>query len=180
MNKNFLLIGILAIIVIAGLSIFAFSGDSSSDYVVEDTPDGGKKLVNYTGNDSEVNIPDELKITVIGQGAFTDTDVRKVKSNTVKDVEEFAFYGKNNLTTIDFPNIETIGDYAFCECEKLSSFLANPNLKSIGKNAFTKGEILTPEELSLDIGKYLGFKSIKKDYVLANNVVVHEYVYEKI
>ena len=48
--------------------------------------------------------------------------------NSVTSIEEYAFNGLNNLTTITIPsNVQSIGMYAFCDCKNLRTITINSN-----------------------------------------------------
>ena len=67
--------------------------------------------------------------------------------STIKEIDEFAFYGCTSLTTINFPNgLEKINESAFADCTSLSSIVF-PNTISIIRNYAFSNSGLT--ELSL-------------------------------
>lgn len=72
----------------------------------------------------------------------------------VTSIGDYAFYGCNNLTSIDIPTqITSIGHFAFGSCEKLSSISLPNSLTTIGRLAFEscKGlkSIKIPKSVSL-------------------------------
>ena len=159
--------------------------DFLGDYELEDASDGTKILLKYKGDGGEVIIPDELNITIIGRDAFKESDVFKIKSNTVERIGNYAFENCENLKSVDFPNTEIIGENAFTHCSNLESvnfpkvkvieyrafyncgklreFLGNPNITSIGSNAFVEsqpGGEFHPVPIYLDTVKYLNFGEV--------------------
>lgn len=70
--------------------------------------------------------------------------------DTVTEIGPYAFYGNNNILTVDLPDtIETIGDYAFAECKKLNSIQLPIGLTTLGQSSFyncssLSGKIIIP------------------------------------
>lgn len=57
--------------------------------------------------------------------------------NSVKNIEDLAFYGCNLLYKINLPNsVENIGNFAFCRCEILSEINMSNTVVNIGNYAF--------------------------------------------
>ncbi|MCH5272527.1 MAG: leucine-rich repeat protein [Lachnospiraceae bacterium] len=67
-------------------------------------------------------------------------DVKQVIINSgVTAVTDYAFYECNNMTSVTLPNgLETIGDYAFAQCANMESVNLPEGLKTIGEYAFEK------------------------------------------
>jgi len=186
LESKYKVILFLAIIILIGFLVFnSLSPNIADDFGLEKATDGGKKIVNYTGDGGDIIIPDELGITEIGDDAFRNSNITSIKSNTVKKIGTWSFDDCTNLKTVDFPNtttigsyafvscsnlesvnfpkLKTIGDHAFLFCEKLTKFLGNPNITSIGYNAFAaeqEGSKVKQVPIPLDIKKYLGYEAV--------------------
>jgi hypothetical protein len=104
------------------------------DYVLR-----GTVLVQYTGRDTALAIPESLGITEIGDEAFGHsglTDITIPKS--VKKIGTSAFASAYSLRSIAFENgIEVIGDSAFTGCSSLIRISFPDSLKVIGAKAFS-------------------------------------------
>ena len=113
----------------------------------------------YDCNDlTSIEIPNS--VTSIGYAAFYDctslTSITFGDNPQLTSIGDYAFcVGEYNvedssLTSIEIPNsVTSIGDYAFCECSSLTSitFGDNPQLTSIGDNAFWRCSSLTSIEI---------------------------------
>ncbi|GHT87028.1 hypothetical protein FACS1894137_13500 [Spirochaetia bacterium] len=112
----------------------------NGDYVMR-----GTVLVQYTGKDTALTIPESLRITEIGDEAFGHsrlTDITIPKS--VKKIGASAFASSYSLRNIVFENgIEVIGDSAFTGCSSLIRISFPDSLKVIGANAFNGCSKLT-------------------------------------
>ncbi|AOM81739.1 leucine-rich repeat protein [Salisediminibacterium beveridgei] len=73
----------------------------------EDNGDGTVTITDYTGSNTDVEIPeqlDEKDVTVIGDYAFSDKGLAEVAiPDTVEEIKEFAF-SANQLTSVDLPD----------------------------------------------------------------------------
>ncbi|MBO7344655.1 MAG: leucine-rich repeat protein, partial [Clostridia bacterium] len=94
------------------------------------------------------------------------TDV--VIPNAVTNLGDYAFYNCENLTTINLTeNITSIGDYAFCNCKNLTTINLTENITSIGDYAFCNCTLLSnvklPEQLThLGASAFMNCKGITK------------------
>jgi hypothetical protein len=105
----------------------------NGDYVLR-----GTVLVQYTGRDTALTIPESLRITEIGDAAFSHsrlTDITIPKS--VKKIGIGAFASCYSLKNVTFENgIEVIDDSAFTGCSSLIRISFPDSLKVIGAKAF--------------------------------------------
>ena len=97
----------------------------------------------------------DFAITEIEDQAFsTLTELKIVRGGEyIKKIGQKAFYYCFGLTTVNIPNLVTIGENAFYDCTKLSSFTMGNRLETIGSSAFGNcsalaGEITMPATLS--------------------------------
>lgn len=100
----------------------------------------GNKLVGYMGKETNIIIPNGIK--VIGNNAFQNYKgvMESVKlSDTVKEIKSFAF-GNPKLKSIDLNNVEIIGDHAF-RASQLKQITLPKSLKVLGKEVFYFSEI---------------------------------------
>ena len=119
--------------------------------------DGEVYLLNYSGADSEVVIPEG--VTAIYENAFGEhVNVEKVIfASTVKEIMPYAFYYSNVKEVVLNEGLETIGDDAFYY-SALQKINALPStLVEIAQEAFygsdLTGSIAIPETVTT-IGKY--------------------------
>lgn len=86
---------------------------------------------------------DEMVFKSIVEGTITE-----FKDDVLQEVGDYAFYKREQLTTVDLPAVTSIGEYAFYECEALTS-LNVPKLLSFEIYAFAGCEALKSIELPL-------------------------------
>lgn len=94
-----------------------FEAIDQSDFHFNDNFDGTVTITGYRGTDTNVTIPDKIlgkDVIAIGGSAFRDTNITKVTiPDSVKTIEEWAFYS-SKLQSIDLgKGIETIEKWAF-------------------------------------------------------------------
>ena len=140
-----------------------------------------KALINYTGNETKLTIPDDItelncfalsdcynitsvtfgensQLTSIGDGAFNWCE--SLESITIPDsvtsIGDGAFYCCAKLTSITIPDgVKSIGNYAFEECTALESITIPGSVLSIGYSAFegcTALKSITIPDSVLNIG----------------------------
>lgn len=128
-----------------------------SDFIIEETGNGHAAIKEYTGNESEVTVPDivgECEITEVG-GFINHTELTSVViPDTVQEISTKAFINCYSLASVHIgQNVDVIGDYAF---DGVFEEIALPEkLESIGKSAFRNiplKNINIPENVS-DIGE---------------------------
>ena len=140
-----------------------------------------KALINYTGNETKLTIPDDItelncfalsdcynitsvtfgknsQLTSIGPGVFNYC--YSLESITIPDsvtsIGDGAFYGCAKLTSITIPDgVKSIGNHAFAGCSALESITIPDSVLNIGDSAFegcTALESITIPDSVLSIG----------------------------
>lgn len=106
-------------------------------------------LVTYIGDDSEITIPDGVKI--IGKAAFKGNKIitNVTIPNSVTQIESNAFCDCKNLLSVNIPcSVEKIGSSAFKNCENLTSIVIPDSVKAIGicalKNCINLTDVVLP------------------------------------
>ena len=117
-----------------------------------------KALINYTGNETKLTIPDD--ITELNCFALSDcyniTSVTFGENSQLTSIGDGVFYGCAKLTSITIPDgVKSIGNYAFAGCSALESITIPGSVLSIGDSAFegcTALESITIPSSVLSIG----------------------------
>ena len=142
-------------------------------------------LAKYTGEDSEITIPDG--VVEIGKYAFENKSITSVTmTNSVKTIGERAFEWCSNLKTVVLSDsLESIGENAFAYCRSLSTTTIPDGVSTIGNyafenvldiqyhgtasgspwgaktfNAFADGDFLYADSTKTEIAKYFGTDSV--------------------
>ena len=126
--------------------------ESNVDTVV--IPDSVTEIGSYSfaGNSllTEIDLPENLK--TIGSYAFYNGYQTKIViSAKVTTIGSYAFYGNDNASEIDLSGADaltTISDYAFWNCSSAKELILPPNVKTIGRNAFSDWYELEKAELN--------------------------------
>lgn len=103
-----------------------------SDFVIEN-----EVLIKYIGNDSEIQIPDN--ITAIGERAFANhSQVRKIFiPEGVKTIEAQAFYCCIRLEELTIPSsVRQIKEAAFRNCDGIKNVTFRNGIVDVGEHAF--------------------------------------------
>lgn len=105
--------------------------DGESEFVVDDgTYRCGIKA--YLGNDTNITIPDKINGIEVGsikERCFKNSNIESVTlPSSVALIEQQAFYGCDNLKSINLSNVKSIGTEAFTNCPSLTD---NIDLSSV-------------------------------------------------
>ena len=120
----------------------------SSDGVLYDK--NMNTLICYSSGKTDESYTIPETVTIIDIYAFYGCDnLTSVEiSNSVISIGNYAFYGCDNLTSVEIPNsVISIGDFAFSYCDKLTSVDIPNSVTSIGSGAFTSCSSLTSIEI---------------------------------
>ncbi len=135
--------------------------DDSKNFIIEDGV-----LVDYTGVQSDIIIPDE--VTKIGEYAFAGNKFIgsvSIHSN-VTEIEAGAFSDCTGLQEVEFSEgLKIIGDSAFSGCNALGSALLPESLEELGSFAFSDCSYLVtvsvPGSVPVLNGTFYGCKKLK-------------------
>lgn len=122
-------------------------------------------LEQYTGSDPEVIIPED--VTVIGQGAFRQTNItRVVFHKNVVEIQKDAFANCNSLKSISIPStVKVIGEGAFRQCMNLETVEIPGTLEKIPNKLFQGCKRLSNVQIGNGIkeigGSFTGCESLK-------------------
>lgn len=105
--------------------------DGESEFIVDDgTYRCGIKA--YLGNDTNITIPDKIngiEVGSINERCFKNSNIESVTlPSSVTSIEQQAFYGCDNLKSINLSNVKFIGTEAFTNCPSLTD---NIDLSSV-------------------------------------------------
>lgn len=95
--------------------------------------------------------PDASPAPTPGSGSGTLTvnkNIQTITMNTVETVEPYTFAGCSGLTGVYMAGGNEIGDYAFKNCEKLSTAEVAPSVSTIGVRPFAGCKVLTDVKFS--------------------------------
>ena len=100
----------------------------------------------FTGSNIEnITIPKNVKI--IDTYAFNDSQITTLTfedDSLLEEIKDYAFYNCDNLTSIILPStLKTIGNNAFYSCENLEEITLSSSLEIIGDSAFEYCSSLT-------------------------------------
>ena len=95
----------------------------------------GSSNKNYKALSGIIFTKDETK--VVAYPAAKSGAEFKLTKDTYKEILPYAFSGANNLKTLNLHQVETIGDYAFEQCQGLMEIEFSEYVKTIGEGAFS-------------------------------------------
>ncbi len=135
----------------------------------------------------DVSIPDT--VTSLQWGSFDDCRfIENLEIGSgVTEISHYMFESVDDLRTVTFPSgssIQSIGERAFTECEKLESFDVPSGLRTIAYGAFQNCVSLTAFDLppgleSVGSGAFAGCSSLPNLTVPASVVEIGSYAYAK-
>ena len=113
-------------------------------------------LTHYYGNGGEVRIPESLKLTMIGDYAFSNYEYveKDLSAGDVIDEEDpyntkIAYIGEDTITSVIIPEgIESIGAFAFAGLTSLERVVLPSTMRTIAQGAFEGCTSLTNVELA--------------------------------
>lgn len=173
--KKIFLTAIFITIFIFMLTLCSCTGVSESpaeDFTYE-MSDGEIIITGYTGTDLSIRIPSSINdrpVTVIEAEAFKGYDMTDIViPDSVVEIGNYAFSECNCLTSVKFSkNLETIGEFAFSYCDALTTVSLPETLERVSDGAFNGSGLQTvslPQNL-----KYLG----KNAFAFCENLAVLE------
>lgn len=121
--------------------------DVTFDYYELD--DGTLEIEGYDNEDKAkiVEIPDtidEKKVSVLNRYLFSNEVVEEIiLPESLKIIEDQAFYGATALRKLEINGIETMGDYCIYECPKIKEVRLPEGLKELGERSIENCESLT-------------------------------------
>lgn len=129
-------------------------------------------ITGYTGNETEVVIPEKLggfSVGEIGPSAFEGySDLVRIElPDSVTSIDSGAFKGCNSLISINIPNKLTyIGSSAFYGCSSLTSISIPETVYTIGDSAFracsSLNSIVLPEIMDIYMYTFMDCTSLTK------------------
>lgn len=177
------------------------SGIDASSFVIDEND----VLVGYTGNETNVEVPDFVNgksvtavsatafggnnsiksvtftkyLTTIGASAFKDcTSLVSVYALGCTDIEAEAFSGCTSLKTASITSVVTIGDRAFYDCSSLTK-LSLSKLTTLGESAFMNSGITTFTASKLvTIGDYAFKGTLIQDASFSNVTTIGTKAFE--
>lgn len=111
--------------------------------------DGTLEIEGYDNEDKAkiVEIPDtidEKKVSVLNRYLFSNEVVEEIiLPESLKIIEDQAFYGATALRKLEINGIETMGDYCIYECPKIKEVRLPEGLKELGERSIENCESLT-------------------------------------
>lgn len=114
--------------------------DGESEFVVDDgTYRCGIKA--YLGNDTNITIPDKIngiEVGSINERCFKNSNIESVTlPSSVTSIEQQAFYGCDNLKSINLSNVKFIGTEAFTNCPSLTDNIDLSSVEFISERGLT-------------------------------------------
>lgn len=143
-NVIAILLSVTGLILLVLPSKGAQAYSSKGDFVMN-----GSTLVEYTGHQADLTIPDSIK--TIGKDAFSENvSLRSVViPSSVKTIDYAAFENCTNLQAVYIPeSVRTIGSSAFSGCSSLYDVSIPRKVESLGSGAFAGCTSLSNVQIS--------------------------------
>lgn len=107
-------------------------------------PDNTYTLTKYTGTDTIVTIASSFSdktVTALGDGVFANRAITSILlPNTIESIGNYAFYQCNEISSIVLPkSVQFVGKKAFYNCDKLVSI-------TLPSNAFVTSDAFLPSK----------------------------------
>ena len=120
-----------------------------------------QKVFTYGDFSYTINKNKRITITMYSSGLSSVDIPSVIDGKIVTTIGEYAFSDCDSLTSITIPDsVTTIGDYAFSSCDSLTSVTIPNSVKTIGSEAFYGCDSLTsitiPDSVTT-IGNYAFF-----------------------
>lgn len=125
---------------------YTFTVTSTKDKTVSLSKIGGTDLASYTGTSIDLATDYQNGTFTVDGTTYTITSMVAMSGNktlqtvkmpsTVTSLPSSCFDGCSALTTVSFPGIKKIGDYAFQNCSALTGTLTIPSGAYVGNEAF--------------------------------------------
>ncbi len=175
--KNLLLIIVMAIICLAmstTVSALAETGQCGEDVYWNYNSETGQLVISGTGP-----MRDDY---VWSTSPFSETDIKTViVQEGVTYIGDYAFFDCDSLTSVEIPDsVTSIGDYAFSYCTSLTSIEIPASVTSIGSGAFqVSGEVLVDENnLYYSSDEYGAFFNKEKTQLISFPFNTENEIYE--
>ena len=135
----------------------------------------------YVGNDAfgyckdltTVTLGDGL--TALSVGAFRDCDkLTSINLEGIREIGDYAFT-KTALTSADLSSLVTLGKYAFCEANALTSVIFTDTIEKIGEGAFSYAKVLNTVT-GLEYAEYIDDYSFAYTAITAAKLSNAEYI----
>lgn len=122
-------------------------GDETSLFAYSEREDGTLEITKYLGTDTEITIPTVINgktVTALGSHLFdnqSNVEPSAITKVTLPDmidtIGSYAFYQCDNLSSVNLPDsVVFVGRYAFYNCGMLNVFPLPKQLKTVEKGAF--------------------------------------------
>ncbi len=169
LKKTFLTL--LAVVTLAVIFCFGVGALEYVGYEYSELDDGTVIILDYTGNSTNLVIPDEIygkSVTAIAGRAFANhTDIESVIiPDSVIYIWDDAFKLCTNLRELIIGDgVKEIKQYAFYGCSKLTKLVIPDNVGKLGKAAFSEcygiTELTIPINVNMDTSRTGGYATFE-------------------
>lgn len=165
-------------VTLSAVGAYAFDGTPYLNHAGAFAVAGDGVLLRYQGNDSDVEVPDD--ISRIASHAFISSKIRSVTvPETVYSIDANAFADCTGLENVELhEGLVTVGDGAFRGCKNLKQLITPASLSYIGQFAFNGDSAITSaalcgDDLTVSYNAFKGCTAMR--YVLMSNGVTELY-----